>query len=72
MRLNTGLTLLFEDKAVPRHRRHTAKQVDSIVSNVRRRDRLIRDPLLAIEEFAERNPEKIFRYEHALAPQKFN
>ncbi|KZP15732.1 hypothetical protein FIBSPDRAFT_958571 [Athelia psychrophila] len=62
-RIKRRLTLLFEDKAIPRHRRHTAKQVDSIVSNVRRRDRLIRDPLLAIEEFAERNPEKIFRFD---------
>ncbi|KZP10645.1 hypothetical protein FIBSPDRAFT_962953 [Athelia psychrophila] len=62
-RIKRRLTLLFKDKSIPHYRRHTSRQVNSIVSNVRRKDRLIKDPLLAIEEFAQRNPDKIFRFD---------
>ncbi|THU88833.1 hypothetical protein K435DRAFT_803208 [Dendrothele bispora CBS 962.96] len=46
---------------IPKYRHPTSKQINNMVANVRRRERLINDPLLAIGIFAEHNPDKIFR-----------
>ncbi|THV02008.1 hypothetical protein K435DRAFT_792949, partial [Dendrothele bispora CBS 962.96] len=47
---------------IPKYRHPTSKQINNMVANVRRRERLINDPLLAIGIFAEHNPDKIFSY----------
>ncbi|KAJ7178697.1 hypothetical protein C8R43DRAFT_1118068 [Mycena crocata] len=39
-----------------------ATQVNNIVNNARRKERLLSDPLLSIGVFAELNPDRIFRY----------
>ncbi|PPQ89048.1 hypothetical protein CVT25_006708 [Psilocybe cyanescens] len=51
-----------ETHQVPRYRWPTPSQVNNVVQNVHRRDRLLNDPLLAIGLFAKKNPEKIFYY----------
>jgi len=45
---------------VPHYRWPTASQVNNIVQNVRRKERLLNDPLLAIGLFAKKNKDKIF------------
>ncbi|KAF7334731.1 hypothetical protein MSAN_02371400 [Mycena sanguinolenta] len=58
------LHLFTEDQnhPTPSYRRPDASQVDNIVNNTRRKDRLLADPLLSIGVFAEHNPDKVFRY----------
>ncbi|KAF9525919.1 hypothetical protein CPB83DRAFT_513029 [Crepidotus variabilis] len=46
----------------PRYRWPTPNQVNNIVQNVRRKERLLMDPLKAIGLFAKLNPDKIFHY----------
>ena len=45
---------------VPCYRWPTASQVNNIVQNVCRKERLLNDPLLAIGLFAKKNKDKIF------------
>ncbi|KAJ7852532.1 hypothetical protein B0H13DRAFT_1207570 [Mycena leptocephala] len=58
------LHLFEEDKShpTPSYRRPDATQVNNIINNARRKERLLSDPLLSIGVFAEHNPEKIFCY----------
>ncbi|KAF8216157.1 hypothetical protein K438DRAFT_628804 [Mycena galopus ATCC 62051] len=58
------LHLFEEDKQhpTPFYRRPDATQVNNVVNNSRRKDRLLSDPLLSIGVFAELNPDKVFRY----------
>lgn len=55
-----GLLSFCEMHDVPRYRWPTPSQVNNTVQNVRRKERLLNDPLLAIGLFAEKNPDKIF------------
>ncbi|KAJ7507648.1 hypothetical protein B0H11DRAFT_1902725 [Mycena galericulata] len=57
------LLYLMEDKEhpIPTHRRPNATQVNNVVNNARRKERLLSDPLLSIGVFAQRNPDKIFQ-----------
>lgn len=50
-----------EPESFPEYRRPTSTQVRDLVSNVKKRERLESDPLLAIEVFAERNPDLVFK-----------
>ncbi|KAF5343861.1 hypothetical protein D9758_015888 [Tetrapyrgos nigripes] len=52
----------FDRFDVPLYRRPDNKQILNMVSNVRRRERLISNPLLAIGIFAKHNPDKVFSY----------
>ncbi|KAJ7109222.1 hypothetical protein C8R44DRAFT_884294 [Mycena epipterygia] len=58
------LKLFVEDEThiTPLYRRYTATQVNNVVNNARRKERLLSDPLLSIGVFAEQNPDKIFGY----------
>jgi hypothetical protein len=60
--LLTGLLYLMDEDHIPNYRRFDAKGVDNIVSNARRKDRLLSDPLLSIGVFARSNPDKIFQF----------
>ncbi|KAJ6488269.1 hypothetical protein C8R47DRAFT_1216070 [Mycena vitilis] len=52
-----------EDKHnTPSYRRPNSTQVNNIINNSRRKERLLSDPLLSIGVFAENNPDKIFCY----------
>ncbi|KAJ7785929.1 hypothetical protein B0H16DRAFT_1445870 [Mycena metata] len=53
---------LFDEDKTPSYRRPNATQVNNIVNNARRKERLLSDPLLSIGAFAELNPDKVFRY----------
>ncbi|KAJ7020794.1 hypothetical protein C8F04DRAFT_1316584 [Mycena alexandri] len=53
---------LFDEDETPSYRRPDATQVNNIVNNARRKERLLSDPLLSIGAFAELNPDKVFRY----------
>ncbi|KAF8969307.1 hypothetical protein BDZ97DRAFT_1915276 [Flammula alnicola] len=61
-RIKRRLLKLYEEYETPQHRCPTSEQVNNIVQNVRRKERLLSDPLRAIGVFAEENPEKIFYY----------
>ncbi|KAJ7173954.1 hypothetical protein C8R43DRAFT_1119352 [Mycena crocata] len=58
------LHLFTEDAEhpTPAYRWPDATQVNNIVNNARRKERLLSDPLLSIGVFAELNPDRIFRY----------
>ncbi|KAJ7078643.1 hypothetical protein C8R44DRAFT_754809 [Mycena epipterygia] len=53
---------VYVEQETPKHRTATAAQVDSAVQNIRRKERLLNDPLRAIGVFAEANPDKIFHF----------
>lgn len=46
----------------PRYRQHTAKEVEYIVQQCRRAERMDNDPLRSIGVFAEANPDSVFAY----------
>ncbi|KAJ7476115.1 hypothetical protein FB451DRAFT_1397463 [Mycena latifolia] len=58
------LQLFVEDEKhpTPSYRRPSATQVNNVVNNARRKERLLSDPLLSIDVFARKNPDKIFHY----------
>ncbi|KAJ7270794.1 hypothetical protein C8J57DRAFT_292398 [Mycena rebaudengoi] len=56
------LLKLMEDHKTPDYRRPTASQVNNIVNNQRRQEKIVTDPLLSIGLFAELNPDKVFHY----------
>ncbi|KAF7357048.1 hypothetical protein MVEN_01041600 [Mycena venus] len=56
------LLRMYDEQETPKYRRATASQVDSAVQNIRRKERLLNDPLRAIGLFRDANPDKIFHY----------
>ncbi|KAJ3505246.1 hypothetical protein NLJ89_g7517 [Agrocybe chaxingu] len=56
------LLAFCDQHQIPRYCWPTPSQVNNIVQNVCRKERLLNDPLLAIGLFAEKNPDKIFYY----------
>jgi hypothetical protein len=63
--INTKLTFIgllhaYEEKETPLFRRPNAAQVENIVANIRRSERLDTDPLTSIGIFADEHPEKTF------------
>jgi hypothetical protein len=61
---STGLLYLMDEDHIPNYCCFDAKGVDNIVSNARRKDCLLSDPLLSIGVFPRSNPDKIFQFVH--------
>ncbi|KAJ7472183.1 hypothetical protein FB451DRAFT_1471472 [Mycena latifolia] len=57
-----GLLATFKANNTPTYRRPNAAQVNNVVNYLRRKERVLADPLLSIGVFAEHNPDKIFHY----------
>ncbi|THU85900.1 hypothetical protein K435DRAFT_868810 [Dendrothele bispora CBS 962.96] len=58
------LTQLYEKENFPDHHKPKAAQIDSMVANARKHERLESDPLRAIQVFAKHNPDLVFCYEY--------
>ncbi|KAJ7661063.1 hypothetical protein B0H14DRAFT_3700366 [Mycena olivaceomarginata] len=56
------LLATFATNKTPVYRRPTSVQVDHVVNYMRRKNRVLSDPLLSIGVFADLNPDKIFSY----------
>nr|GAT45044.1 predicted protein [Mycena chlorophos] len=61
-RIKRRLTKAYETFKTPKHRRPTAANVENMVANIRRAERLDTDPLISVGIFAKRNSDKIFHY----------
>ncbi|KAJ7140880.1 hypothetical protein C8R44DRAFT_726592 [Mycena epipterygia] len=61
-RIKRRLTQAYKEKNTPLHRRPTPAQVENIVTNIRRKERLDTDPLKSIGIFAAEHPDKIFGF----------
>lgn len=56
-----GLLVTFDLNKTPAYRRPNASQVNNVVNYIRRKERVLADPLLSIGVFADLNPDKIFQ-----------
>lgn len=56
-----GITRIFGQAEIPLHRQHSPKDIDHIVQNVRRSERIDTDPMRCLETFYLHNPASVFQ-----------